>query len=46
MSEPKKEYLWVLSRAPAVDPAQYNALLARLKDKGFDLNKLEVTKQQ
>lgn len=45
VSEPNKEYLWILSRTPNVDPVRYNMLLNRLRQKGFDLNKLEVTKQ-
>lgn len=45
VSEPKREYLWILSRTPKVDPVSYNALLARLRQKKFDLRKLEVTQQ-
>lgn len=45
VSEPKREYLWVLSRTPEVNPAAYDALLARLEKKGFDLRKLERTRQ-
>jgi apolipoprotein D and lipocalin family protein len=45
VSEPKKEYLWILSRTPKVDPVSYNALMNRLRQRGFDLEKLEVTKQ-
>ena len=45
VSEPKREYLWVLSRTPEVNPAAYAALLARLEEKGFDLRKLERTRQ-
>lgn len=45
VSEPKREYLWVLSRTPTVDPARYAALLARLAEQGFDLDRLEVTLQ-
>ena len=44
VSEPKREYLWVLSRTPAVNAAAYAALLARLKAQGFDLNRLEMTR--
>jgi apolipoprotein D and lipocalin family protein len=44
VSEPRREYLWVLSRTPAVEPAAYQALLGRLRAQGFDLEKLEVTK--
>ncbi|HEY6612559.1 MAG TPA: lipocalin family protein [Pseudomonas sp.] len=45
VSEPKKEYLWVLSRTPHVDPDDYKSLLARLSQQGFDIRKLEVTQQ-
>ena len=46
VSEPNREYLWVLSRTPTVDAAAYQALLGRLQAKGFDLSKLEKTAQQ
>jgi apolipoprotein D and lipocalin family protein len=46
VSEPKREYLWVLSRTPTVDVAAYQALLGRLQGKGFDLSKLERSAQQ
>ena len=45
VSEPNKEYLWILSRTPTIDPVRYNALLNRLRQKGFDLERLEVTKR-
>jgi len=45
VSEPKREYLWVLSRTPTVSPDAYDALLGRLKAQGFDLNRLVLTKQ-
>lgn len=45
VSEPQKEYLWILARTPHVDPNDYKSLLARLSKMGFDLSKLEVTKQ-
>ena len=45
VSEPKREYLWILSRTPTVSAAAYEALLARLKNQGFDLDRLERTKQ-
>jgi len=44
VSEPKREYLWVLSRSPKVSPEVYDALLKRLADKGFDTRKLEMTR--
>lgn len=45
VSEPKREYLWVLSRSKTVDPVAYEKLLSRLKEKGYDLSKLEKTSQ-
>ena len=45
VSEPSREYLWVLSRTPAVDAQAYEALLARLAARGFDPGKLERTMQ-
>jgi apolipoprotein D and lipocalin family protein len=45
VSDPKREYLWVLSRAPKVDQKLYENLLARLARKGFDIRKLEATIQ-
>ena len=46
VSEPKREYLWILSRSPKVDPVAYEALLARLSRQGFDLQRLEKTLQR
>lgn len=46
VSEPGREYLWVLSRTPEVDAQAYEALLARLAARGFDPGKLERTAQQ
>lgn len=45
VSEPNREFLWVLSRTPAVDTAAYQALLGRLREKGFDVSRLEQTTQ-
>ncbi len=45
VSEPRRKYLWVLSRTPHVDKSAYEALLARLTAKGFDLSRLELTPQ-
>jgi apolipoprotein D and lipocalin family protein len=46
VSEPKREYLWVLSRTPKAESGDYDALMGRLKAQGFDLGRLERTKQQ
>ncbi|MEI8156686.1 MAG: lipocalin family protein [Burkholderiales bacterium] len=44
VGEPKREYLWVLARAPTVNAQAYDALLGRLKAQGFDIERLELTK--
>lgn len=46
VAEPKREYLWILSRTPKVDNQTYQALLERLTQQGFDISKLENSPQQ
>jgi apolipoprotein D and lipocalin family protein len=46
VAEPKREYLWILSRTPKVDSKSYQALLERLTQKGFDISKLENSAQK
>ena len=41
ISEPGRDYLWILARTPTVDAAAYDALLGRLAARGFDLKRLE-----
>jgi apolipoprotein D and lipocalin family protein len=41
VSEPKREFLWVLSRQPTVAPAVWEALMGRLRQQGFDLTRLQ-----
>lgn len=43
VSEPKREYLWILARSPYIDQAAYDALLARLAAQGLDVSKLVRT---
>lgn len=45
VSEPKREYLWVLSRTPTVNAKAYDELLSRLRAKQLDTSKLERTRQ-
>ena len=40
VSEPKREYLWVLSRQPSLPAAEWAALTARLQAMGFDPSRL------
>ena len=44
VSEPKREFLWVLSRTPVVSAKAYDDLLARLRAKSLDTGKLERTR--
>ena len=46
VSDPRREYLWVLSRTPQMDPKVYADLLQRLKRQQFDIQKLELTSQK
>ena len=45
VSEPEREYLWILSRTPEVNGKAYDELLMRLVKSGFDLKRLERSKQ-
>lgn len=46
VSEPKREYLWILSRHPTVPEQKYARLLERLRKQGFDTQKLVPTRQE
>jgi apolipoprotein D and lipocalin family protein len=46
VSDPSREYLWVLSRTPQLDPKAYADLLQRLQQQSFDIQKLELTSQK
>jgi len=37
VSEPQREYLWVLSRTPSLAPADESAIRSKLTQQGFDL---------
>lgn len=43
VSEPSRNYLWILAREPSVDPARYAALLQRLSAQGLDIGRLELS---
>jgi apolipoprotein D and lipocalin family protein len=44
VGDPRREYLWILSRTPTVPEAAYEALTQRLRDKqGFDVSRLQRT---
>ena len=45
VSHPNKKSLWILSRTAKMDEAIYQQILARLQEKGFNLSKIQITKQ-
>lgn len=45
VSHPNKKYLWILSRTVKMSEIIYQQITNRLKEKGFDLSKLQTTKQ-
>jgi apolipoprotein D and lipocalin family protein len=46
VSDPRRQYLWILSRTKTVEPRKYQALLNRLvNDNGFSLEQLSLTPQ-
>jgi apolipoprotein D and lipocalin family protein len=42
VSEPTREYLWVLSRTPSLAPADESAIRSRLTQQGFDLARWQI----
>lgn len=45
VSEPSRQYLWILSRTPQVPEASYASLLQRLATHGLDTQRLQRTSQ-
>ncbi len=45
IGEPKREYLWILSRSPKMDEALYQELLKKIAGHGFDTSRIVKTKQ-
>jgi apolipoprotein D and lipocalin family protein len=46
VSEPKREFLWILSRTPKMDDAIYAGIVERLKNGGFNVSRLKLTPQK
>jgi apolipoprotein D and lipocalin family protein len=46
VGEPDREYLWILSRTPAMDSQRYQALIERAALLGFDTSRLEKSVQR
>ena len=45
VGHPSRDYLWILSRSPAMDPQVYEELLVRIAAHGFDPGRLNRTPQ-
>jgi len=45
VGDPRREYLWILSRSPRMDSATYDRLVAEASAQGFDTHKLQKTRQ-
>ena len=45
IGEPKRKYLWILSRTPQMNEETYRSILSRLPGKGYDLSRLNRTEQ-
>ena len=45
VSDPRREYLWILSRTPQLDKKVYEDTLLRIQAQQFDVRKLELTSQ-
>jgi apolipoprotein D and lipocalin family protein len=45
IGEPGRNYLWILSRTPSIEPSRYQALLERLREQGYDTARLRTTAQ-
>lgn len=43
VSEPRREFLWILARTPQIAPAGYAALLERLAAQGLAVERLQLT---
>ena len=45
VGEPKREYLWILSRTPKLDAVVLEGIKAKAVEQGFDMGKLLMTPQ-
>jgi apolipoprotein D and lipocalin family protein len=45
VGHPSRDYLWILSRTPAMDLAVYDGLLGRLRAQGYEVERLVRTLQ-
>jgi apolipoprotein D and lipocalin family protein len=43
---PSRNYLWILARSSTMDKDLYDAIVGRLKERGFDITKLRLTEHR
>lgn len=46
IGEPSREYLWILSRTPALDGEVFSTIQERIRDQGYDPSALVMTRQK
>jgi apolipoprotein D and lipocalin family protein len=46
VGHPGRKYLWVLSRTPTLDEDTYEGIVARIAEQGYDVSRLEKTRQK
>ena len=46
VGHPGRDYLWILSRTPTMDETIYEDILQRLRDRGYQLDRLQKTLQR
>ena len=45
VGDPSRDYLWILSRTPTMDPSVYEGIIARLRAQGYEVERLHRTLQ-
>jgi apolipoprotein D and lipocalin family protein len=45
VGHPSRDYLWILSRTPTMDSAVYEGILGRLREQGYEVERLNRTLQ-
>jgi apolipoprotein D and lipocalin family protein len=46
VGHPSRDYLWILSRTPAMESVVYDGIIGRLREQGYDVDRLNRTLQQ
>ncbi len=46
VGHPNRKYLWILSRTATMNDTIYEQIILRIKEKGFDISKIKLTRQK